>query len=184
VANEAFAGGGIAVTGTSRASLVDIVSNTIVANEATGTQGGNPLGGGIHLEGQVVSDPAGGLLNNIIALQIAGAGIYCDGIGASPTIRYCCVYNDDATNAAEEYSGNCTDRSGISGNIRANPLLCCEPACDNVGPPPPDMALTVASPCVGAGEGGADMGAHAAKVGCGVISIESSSWGAIKSRYR
>ena len=42
----------------------------------------DPYGGGIHVRGGLVSDPTGGILNNIIALQTAGSAIYCDGIGA------------------------------------------------------------------------------------------------------
>jgi hypothetical protein len=183
--NHALAGGGVAVSGILRASLVDIVSNTIVANEATGSDGTDPYGGGIHVRGGLVSDPTGGILNNIIALQTAGSAIYCDGILASPLIRFSCVFNDDAVNTAPEFAGLCTDRCGISGNICVDPRLCCGPACDPPGPPALALELRDNSPCLGAGEGGVDMGAHPASVTCAnPVSVEASSWGAIKSRYR
>jgi hypothetical protein len=183
--NLALAGGGVGVSGTTRASFVDIVSNTIVANLATGTDGTTPFGGGIQVTGQLVSDPSGGILNNVVALQLAGSGIYCEGVQASPLVRYSCVYNDDAVNTAPEYAGTCTDRCGISGNICVDPWLCCTPFCIDAVPPPPDLELTDDSPCRGAGEGGVDMGAHPPSVTCSTpISVEKASWGEIKSRYR
>jgi len=182
--NLALAGGGVGVAGILRASLVDIVSNTIVANEATGS-GIGPFGGGIHVANQLVSEPTGGILNNIVALQVGGSGIYCENVGSSPLIRYCCVFNRDAVNTDPEYGGICTDRTGISGNIKADPMLCCFPACDDPGPPALALELGQSSPCRGSGENGVDMGAHSSSITCGTpVQVETTSWGAIKSRYR
>ena len=119
-------------------------------------------------------------LYNIVALQPEGCGIYCVGIDASPGLRYNCVFNLDGHNNAPEYGGECDDRTGINGNIRANPLFCDENA------DPPDLALTTSSPCLGININGdeVDIGAHDSGVACDSIAIEEMSWGKIKALYR
>jgi hypothetical protein len=37
---------------------------------------------------------------------------------------------------------------------------------------------------LGAGEGGVDMGAHPGGKSCGIISVETTTWGKIKAYYR
>ncbi|HMB69376.1 MAG TPA: hypothetical protein VKU85_08685, partial [bacterium] len=119
-----------------------------------------------------------------------GSGIACEiwtsGTQPSPNIRYNCVWNDPA-NLDALYGGVCVDRTDISGNISVNPGLCCflGAGCQPVGLSQPDVQLAAGSPCLGAGEGGVDMGAYPGGTGCmSPVSLEPSSWGAIKARYR
>jgi predicted outer membrane repeat protein len=170
--NAATEGAGILIAGGSTAfTLSRIHSNTIAGNFASlGASGG----GGIHVEFQDVSE----IVNNVVAMQTQGCGIYCVGIGASPNVRYNCVFNLDSENTAPEYGGECDDRTGINGNIAVNPRFC------DRNDDPPDLALQNNSPCLGTGEGGVDMGAHDASVACSTISIEETSWGKIKALYR
>jgi predicted outer membrane repeat protein len=170
--NAATEGGGIFIAGGSTAfTLSRIYSNTIAGNSASLGAGG---GGGFHVEFQDVSE----IVNNVVAMQTQGCGIYCVGIGASPNLRYNCFFNLDSENTDPEYGGDCDDRTGINGNIAANPRFC------DRNDDPPDLALQTSSPCLGSGEGGVDMGAHDASVACSTISIEETSWGKIKARYR
>jgi hypothetical protein len=177
--NEAPYGGGIGVEGTTPRSFsfLAIESNSIVGNASPEA---NSAAGGIHVRGQFV----GSITNNVIAFQRSGYGVACSGTDASPTIRYNLVYNG-SSNPAPEYGLNCADRTGVSGNIRANPKLCCDASCDLPGPPAPDLLLSSSSPCLGAGEGGVDLGAHSGASDClSPIATEELSWGKIKARYR
>ena len=184
VGNRAWDGGAIAVTGTlPRAfTMVAIESNTIMGNEPTRSD--TTGAGGIHI---TASEFIGEIVNNIIAHQVSGHAISCVGVFASPNIRYNCVYNHDVDNVDEEYGGDCTDRTGINGNLKSNPLFCCGfdlNSCDPTSPSHPDLALSSNSVCLGSGEGGVDMGAHPNAVGCGTISVEETTWGQIKAMYR
>ena len=181
VGNNAREGGGIAVQGTPvrQFTFVTIESNTIMGNVASvsGT------GAGIHV---LASEFLGVIRNNIIAFQALGHGIACVGILASPNIRSNCVING-LTNPVAEYGGSCDDRTGINGNIRANPQFCCG---GDLSAPPcapnqhPDLVLSATSPCLGAGEDGVDLGAHPGSKACGSVSVEATSWGKIKAYYR
>jgi len=172
VRNAAVTGGAIQVRGLpfSRSYSVEVISNTFAFNSATAAG----AGAGIHIE-------SGGFLdliqNNILSHQLDGSGISCFGATTSPLVRYNCVFNVVATNPDPLYGGDCDDRTGFNGNISGNPLFC-----DNAADPP-QLGLGTFSPCLGSGEGGADMGAHSGS-GCAVISVEPMSWSRIKSYYR
>jgi hypothetical protein len=173
VGNTAEQGGGIAIRGNAsrRFTSVHLVSNTITRNRANISESG----GNIH----VYREFLGPFVNNVISDQLKGYGIYCLGVLAQPNLRHNCVYKDDGSDPDSEYGGSCTDRTGVSGNIKVDPLLC-----DPLAVPIPDLALQSDSPCVGAGEDGVDIGAHSGAKDCGTISIEETSWGSLKARYR
>jgi hypothetical protein len=86
--------------------------------------------------------------NNIITNQVAGYGVYARN-NSYPTITYSDIWN----NAAGNFYG-CLPSVGC---ISANPIFC-DTATGN-------YYLSSASPCIGAGEGGTDIGAFG--VGCG-----------------
>jgi predicted outer membrane repeat protein len=69
-------------------------------------------------------------------------------------LRYCDVYNNQMGDWINELEG----QLGIDGNISANPLFC--------DPTNGDFTVAGNSPCVGAGEGGTEIGAYG--VGCQV----------------
>ena len=170
--NQAATGGGIAIQGTPafRFTSVEIRQCSIVQNAST-----NPgaAGGGIHVFGEFL----GPFVNNVIT-DSDGYGIWCVGILAQPNIRYNCVWNDDGLGPDTEYGGSCADRTGINGNIEADPRFC------DPDSSPPDLVLTGNSPCVRAGESGEDLGAHPGAPACGSVSIQAATWGSIKARYR
>lgn len=170
VQNVSPVGGGIFIEGPSGGTwtFANVSQCTITENESVVTG----AGGGIHAIGQDLGE----ILNNIIALQINGHGIASLN-PASLNVRSNDVFSGSA-NTDTEYGGNLKDRTGINGNIRQNPDFC------NLAAIPPDLALQIASPCLGGGENGADMGAHDATWSCGTVSIEETSWGKIKSLYR
>lgn len=149
-------------------SFANVMNCTIAFNTSPGASGA-----GIHASGQEIGE----IVNNVISHQLDGHGIACNS-PASPNIRFNDVFNSDAVNLDSEYGVDCTDRTGISGNIRLDPLFC------STIVDPEDLAVMSISPVLGTGEGGVDMGAHGASVACGTISVEESSWGKIKSLYR
>jgi hypothetical protein len=203
--NTAMDGGGIRIIGPLFRSIlsVEIDRNTIVCNTATGPD----AGGGIHV------GPAGNFAdvvsNNIIAYQQQGSGISFFGLQNQPAIRYNCVFNYFAPpdtvcgpgNAAPAYGGDCDDRTNINGNIGGDPRFCntvpdsINCFCD-VDTDPDDIQGAfqlplyldpLVSPCLGAGEGGIDMGAYPAASGSQcqeVVRLEPMSWGKIKAAYR
>ena len=178
LANTASEGGGIGIVGAPfRTPLsVEVTGCTIALNDATAGSAGGAPGGGIHIfpEGNY----ADGIVNCIIAAQHSGSGIASEGALNQPNIRYCCVWNDDAVNTADEYSRSCTDRTGISGNLRQNPRFC------DPGASPPQVGVDQFSPTLGSGEGGTDMGAHPGSSDCTLVSVERETWGQIKSLFR
>jgi predicted outer membrane repeat protein len=188
VGNRAEVGGGIGIQGTSGGlfSDADITGNSIVGNFAAIASLPRMTAGGIH----VLDSFLGEIVNNVISQQEDGCGIACEspfgGTQPSPNIRYNCVWNG-AANPDAEYGGICADRTDLNGNIRQNPGHCCflSPGCVPVGSSQPDLQLAAGSPCLGTGEGGVDMGARPGASGClSPVSLENSSWGAIKARYR
>ena len=168
--NSAPKGAGVYMAGPASGpfSSANVRNCTIAFNTSPGASGA-----GIHASGQEIGE----ILNNVISHQLDGHGIACN-TPASPTIRFNDVFNSDAVNLDSEYGVDCPDRTGISGNIRADPLFC------STVVDPEDLAVMSISPVLGTGEGGVDMGAHGASVACGTISVEESSWGKIKSLYR
>lgn len=188
VGNRAAVGGGIAVQGQIGAlfSDLDILGNTIVGNYCSIATSPRTTGGGIH----VLDNFLGEIVNNVLAEQEDGCGIACEagtpGTQPSPNIRYNCVWNGPS-NLDAEYGGICVDRTNLNGNIKQNPALCCFAlgCIPTLSSPQPDLQLALGSPCLGAGEGGVDMGAHPGATSCMTpVSLETSSWGAIKARYR
>ncbi|MHC4925343.1 MAG: right-handed parallel beta-helix repeat-containing protein [Planctomycetota bacterium] len=181
--NRAQAGGAIGVQGNLSAAFSDVLieSNTIVGNFVQIATSARYTGAGIHIFDNFI----GTVLNNIITEQEDGSGISCEGLSASPNIRFNCVWNT-GTNTDPEYGGSCVDRTNINGNIRMNPVFCCLiSGCLPVGTPAPDFQLGAGSPCLGAGEGGVDLGAYAGQSGCLTpVSLQEATWGAIKARYR
>ncbi|MGQ0721437.1 MAG: right-handed parallel beta-helix repeat-containing protein [Candidatus Eiseniibacteriota bacterium] len=180
--NRAQVGGAVGVQGTTTVTFSDaaLEANTIVANYAAIGDAARYGGGGVH----IFADFIGEIVDNIIAEQENGAGISCEGLLASPNIRFNCVWNGPS-NSDPEYGQDCVDRTNINGNIRSNPLLCCfSGGCVPAGSPPPDLQLSAASPCLGAGEGGVDMGKYGSTNCTTPVSLEPASWGAIKALYR
>ena len=127
-------GGGILCYGCSPV----ILNNTVMGNGGYGDK----IGG-------IVCDQTANptITNNIISDNINGYGIRCSG-GSIPTISY----NDVWNNQDDDYYG-CVPGEGC---ISQNPLYC--------QPEYGDFTLHTYSPCLGTGEGGADMGAFG--VGC------------------
>ncbi len=173
VENNAAFGGGVYVEGGLGGgvwTMANFDHCSITRNEASGPD----AGGGMHIVGQDIGE----ITSCIIADQIDGCGISCES-PASPNIRFNDVFNNDVLNPDPEYGLNCTDRTGVNGNIKTDPRFC------DPFQVPPDLALQVSSPCRGTGEGTTDMGAHDFDEGsCGTISVEPSTWGKIKALYR
>ncbi|MBN1885806.1 MAG: S8 family serine peptidase, partial [Candidatus Krumholzibacteriota bacterium] len=119
--SAAASGGGIAVYGASPG----ISRCTIVSCHA-------PNGGGIFAG----TDAYPAVANAIVALSTAGEGI-CGAAGVSGATVSC---SDVWGNAGGGYGGSVTDRTGIDGNIAADPLFC-DAAGGNLG-------LQGISPCL------------------------------------
>jgi hypothetical protein len=121
---------------------------------------------GIELQG------ASPLIRDNILVRLS-AGISCV-LGATPTIEcnniYATVY---------PYHNECTDQTGINGNISVDPQFC--GIWDSV-----DYRLQSDSPCApGNHPDGYDCGQIGAKgVGCSTTPTQKSSWGAVKALYR
>ncbi|MGB8658577.1 MAG: right-handed parallel beta-helix repeat-containing protein [Candidatus Zixiibacteriota bacterium] len=111
-------------------STANISNNTIDKNSAL-------KGGGIFLDNTSTAT----IVNTIVTNSLAGRGIRAE--GPLPTIIYCDVCN----NLNENYYG-CLPGDGC---ISADPAFC--------DPNNGNYYLWIASPCVGAGQGGANMGA-------------------------
>ena len=122
-------------------------------------------------------DGPGEISNNIIT-QNTHWGVALN----QPFVPYDCQYvhhNDVWGNAEDVWPGSeCEDiLIGENGNISSDPRFCDMPS--------GDVSLTEDSPCVGAGEGGTDLGAYG--VGCdlpAVVTEDAVSWGLIKALYR
>jgi hypothetical protein len=109
--------------------------------------------------------------NNIISR--VSAGVSCI-LGASPTIECNDIFDTDYP-----YHNECTDQTGINGNISVDPEFC--GAWDTI-----DYRLQSDSPCApGNHPDGYDCGQIGAKgVGCSTTPTKKSSWGAVKALYR
>jgi len=99
----------------------------------------------------------------------------------TPTVSFSNVYLNDrtATDDPENYSGSLDDLTGVSGNVSAEPFYC-----DFVGDVGYDYHVCLASPNVGAGEGGTDIGAFGGSCSECTSPVRKSTWGAIKALYR
>jgi len=122
----------------SNCSIVNITNNTLDRNSAT-------YGGGIYID----NTPSATIVNTIVTNSVAGKGIRAT--GPFPTIIYCDVWN----NSDENYYG-CLPGEGC---ISADPIFC--------DPENGDYYLWITSPCIGAGQDGADIGALG--IGCEVV---------------
>lgn len=115
-----------------------IVSNTLDRNAS------NQWGGSITCH--TSSSPQ--ILNTIISNESSGYGIHAE-TGSYPAVTYCDVWN----NPKGDYSG-CEPGDGC---MSKDPMFC-DPEGDNYW-------LHIVSLCLGAGEGGTDIGAYG--LGCG-----------------
>lgn len=138
-----------------------IEHNTIISNNDCG----------IQLYNGDVPVPSGtSLIRNNILVGNTLFGIY-RGAGAGEELPLApdVDYNDVWSNGEDYWNV-----SAGAHHISADPLFC-EPSAGN-------YFLHSWSPCVGAGEMGADIGALG--VGCGASTVEPTTWGVIKAMYR
>ena len=144
--------------------------NTISGNSAA-------WGGGMYCG----SDTGTAIINNTItgnSASIKGGGLYC-GSSSNSTITNTIFWNNSAPIGPEIYIAGgspvityCDIQGGWEGegNIDCNPQFCY--------PDTGNYYLNQSSCCVGAGQGGADIGAYG--VGCGAEPIPTlSEWGMI-----
>jgi hypothetical protein len=124
--NQAYEGGGIHwIVGQPGARLIN---NTIADNDAVSN------GSGLFINGDDVRTE---LTNNIIVAKPGQSALYCGGI--DPTIRF----NNVFSAGGPAYSGNCASRTGMNGNISADPLF--------ANPTQGDYHLQQGSPSIDAG---------------------------------
>lgn len=96
---------------------------------------------------------------------------------SSVSIEYCNVYwNDRAGGDSLDYYG-LADPTGQDGNVSVDPFYC-----DLDGVTRYNYRLDEASPLLGSGEGGTDIGAWGE--GCQGTPVEETSWGSIKALFR
>jgi hypothetical protein len=111
------------------------------------------------------------LIRNNILVRL-GVGILCF-FHASPTIECNDIYS-----TSYRYYEDCSDQTGINGNISVDPQFCGN--WDSM-----DYRLQSDSPCaLGNHPDGHDCGQIGAKsVGCSITPTNKSSWGAVKALY-
>jgi hypothetical protein len=99
---------------------------------------------------------------------------------SDPTIRYSNVYwNDELSANPRNYGGSLDDLTGTDGNVSVEPYYC-----DYAGASGYDYHVCFASPNIGAGEGGVNIGCYGgACVDC-ESPVRETSWGAIKALWR
>ncbi len=107
--------------------------------------------------------------NSIIANSTQGEGVHCDETSIA-TITCSNVFG----NAGGDWIGCLEGQLGVNGNISADPIFC--------DPTLLDFTIREDSPC--APEYSACGLIGALPVGCEALSIQPSSWGKIKARYR
>jgi hypothetical protein len=115
--------------------------------------------------------------------------------GSSPLIRYniitravtglmCLTFSDPSIECNNlydiqiPYAGDCTDQTGINGNISLDPQFCGTPDSGN-------YLLQADSPCApGNHPGGNDCGQIGARgVGCGNTPVSTATWGSLKALF-
>jgi hypothetical protein len=125
-------------------------------------------GGGISLLGQT---------NLIVDRTIIAASIQGGAAAVSGTARATFSCSDLFGNVGGDWTGGIAEQAGVNGNFAADPLFC--------GASGLDLFLRANSPCAPgnhpAGESCALVGAR--PVGCGGVTIEKRSWGAIKATF-
>jgi hypothetical protein len=108
--------------------------------------------------------------NNVIA-NSAG-GVFC--VSSSPIIECNNVYQ-----AVLKYGGDCSDQTGINGNISVDPRFCGIPGSGN-------YYLQSNSPCAPGhhpdGTACGQIGAFG--VACGSVATKETTWGGLKALYR
>lgn len=157
VANKAYMGGGAYV----RSSLdpSSFVGCTFV-------ECGSGIGGGILVEGPAVAV----IDRSIIAFTDYGDAVQCEGEGS---FQITC--SDFYGSEGEDWPSCVAEQLGISGNMSADPLFCDVAASD--------FRLHGDSPCApGASPECGLIGAW--EVGCGLTQVNTSTWGAVKARFR
>ena len=161
--NEAKWGGGLACN---VACSPLMVGCTFVGNNASTA--------GSALDSYDSSPPT--LYRCILALGTSGGAVFVDGYGSTPSFTCSDIYG----NAGGDWTGDIAAQLGVSGNMSMDPLFC-----DPFGG---DYSLCEDSPCLPDNHpsGSCDLvGAFGMGCGpCGDVSVESMSWGAIKSLYR
>jgi hypothetical protein len=107
--------------------------------------------------------------HSIIAASLKGEGVGCD---ETSTATLMC--SNVIGNAGGDWIGCLEGQLGVNGNISADPIFC--------DPTLLDFTIREDSPCAAEFSACGLMGAL--PVGCEAISIQPSSWGKIKARYR
>jgi predicted outer membrane repeat protein len=151
----AMYGGGLLLTGNNHVSGCTLVRN-----------GAADFGGSLLQIGE------GTLLleKTIVVFGTASGGVFCTS-SASISASCCDVYG----NAGGDWVGSMGNQTGINGNISVDPMFC-----DAVSA---DFRLQRGSPCLPAYSGGCGQIGALGAGDCGTALI-SSSWGAVKARYR
>ncbi len=109
--------------------------------------------------------------NCIVAFGDGGEGFYWSGAG---TLALACF--DIFGNEGGDWLGPIADQEGIDGNLSADPMFCDTDA--------GDFHLQWGSPCLPANSGTCGLIGRYGFGGCNSVSIETTSWGQIKSMYR
>ncbi|MFH1681566.1 MAG: right-handed parallel beta-helix repeat-containing protein [Candidatus Eisenbacteria bacterium] len=129
------------------------------------------VAGGIHC--RIASHPL--IENTIIAASASGCALYAADVGYEPVLTCCDLHG----NPGGDWIGLIADQYGVEGNISADPLFC--------DPHAGDLTLAASSPCLpGNHPDGHDCGLIGALGhGCsGPISVEQTTWGGVKARFR
>lgn len=117
-------------------------------------------------------------ISNCCVTHSGKEGIYS--YSSSVTIQHCNVYwNDRESSEPAEYGGALDDLTGVDGNISEEPFYC-----DFTGSQGYDYHVCTASPNVGAGVGGADIGALGGGCVDCISLVNEVTWGSIKAMYR
>ena len=129
--NSAECGGGVSWLVPSGERGPRLLNNTIADNQAA-------TGSGIHAEG---FQSAVEVINNIVVAWPAQTAVFCPATFdlSTPAFRS----NDVFSPAGAFYAGNCTDQTGINGNIGAHPVF--------VDISTSDYRLQATSPAINAG---------------------------------
>lgn len=162
VANSAGTGGAITLIGFS--PLID--QCTFVSNY-TGTGTGGAIA--CQLGGYFQANPD--IRHCIFAFSIGGPAVSCD-TGCDPTLTCSDLYG----NSGGDWVGCLADQADQNGNLCADPLFC--------DPANQDYTLRFDSPCAPQENPACGL-VGAWPVGCvSPVPVRSTSWGAVKARFR
>jgi hypothetical protein len=99
---------------------------------------------------------------------------------SDPTVRFSNVYwNDRLSSQPRNYGGTLEDLTGADGNISTEPFYC-----DYTGMSGYDYHVCFASPVVGAGEGGVNIGCYGGACPDCASPVRDVSWGVLKALWR